>query len=62
MAAETQGPESSTANGVPDHEHMPNGVLENGDVDHPSSKAKLTPAEKKKLKKKQRKVNKQQQR
>ena len=41
---------------------MPNGVLENGDVGHQSSKAKLTPAEKKKLKKKQRKVNKQQQR
>ena len=62
MAAETQGPESSSANGVPDHQYLPNGVTQNGDVDHQSSKAKLTPAEKKRLKKKQRKVNKQQQR
>ena len=61
MAAETEGPESTPANGVAE-QHLPNGTLENGDVDHHGSKAKLTAAEKKKLKKKQRKINKQQQR
>jgi ribosomal protein L37AE/L43A len=61
MAAEMEGPESTPANGVAE-QHLPNGTLENGDVEHHGSKTKLTAAEKKKLKKKQRKINKQQER
>ncbi len=46
------------ANGVAEG-HQVNGGLENGDLEHLNAGKKLTAAEKKKLKKKQRKANKQ---
>ncbi len=50
--------ESSGANGVAEA-HKTNGKLWNGDSDVGNGGKKLTPAEKKRLKKKQRKANKQ---
>lgn len=58
MVAEEEGAQTSTANGVADDKHM-NGVVENGGSDHGNTGRKLTATEKKKLKKKQRKANKQ---
>jgi hypothetical protein len=56
MAGELEGQAASTANGIA-AEHLPNGALENGDAKHDNGYKRLTLAEKKKLKKKQRKAN-----
>lgn len=52
------GAQIPKANGVAEG-HQVNGGLENGDLEHVNAGKKLTAAEKKKLKKKQRKANKQ---
>lgn len=56
MAGEVQGPDTSTANGD-SAGHLPNGNLQNGDSDHTNGEKRMTAAEKKRLKKKQRKAN-----
>ena len=61
MAAEPQGPESLLANGTAEA-HLPNGGLDNSASAPESGPAKLSAAEKRRLKKKQRKANKQAQR
>ena len=61
MAAEPQGPESLLANGSAEA-HLANGGLENSAAAPENGSAKMSAAEKKRLKKKQRKANKQAQR
>lgn len=61
MAAEPQGPDSLQGNGTADA-HLPNGGLDNSASALENGSAKLSAAEKKRLKKKQRKANKQAQR
>ncbi len=61
MAAEPQGPDSLQANGTADA-HLPYGGLDNSASALENGSAKLSAAEKKRLKKKQRKANKQAQR
>ena len=61
MAAEPQGADSLRTNGRADA-HLANGELDNSASAPENGSAKLSAAEKKRLKKKQRKANKQAQR
>lgn len=61
MAAEPQKPESLLANGTAEA-HLPNGGHEDSASAPENGPAKLSAAEKRRLKKKQRKANKQAQR